>query len=45
MVDERVDVLRPPHGTPPAAVKANKNKKLKIAIHNTRRNYKKKRNT
>ena len=27
MVDVREDVLRPPHGTTPAAVKANKNKK------------------
>ena len=26
MVDVRGDVLRPPHGTTPAAVKANKNK-------------------
>ena len=28
MVDVRGDVLRPPHGTTPAAVKANKNKKM-----------------
>ena len=28
MVDVRGDVLRPPHGTTPAAVKANKNIKL-----------------
>ena len=28
MVDVRGDVLRPPHGTTPAAVKANKIKKL-----------------
>ena len=28
MVDVRGDVLRPPHGTTPAAVKSNKNKKL-----------------
>ena len=27
MVDVRGDVLRPPHGTTPAAVKSNKNKK------------------
>ena len=27
MVDVRGDVLRPPHGTTPAAVKANKNQK------------------
>ena len=27
MVDVRGDVLRPPHGTPPAAVKSNKNQK------------------
>ena len=27
MVDVRVDVLRPPHCTTPAAVKANKNNK------------------
>ena len=28
MVDVRGDVLRPPHCTTPAAVKANKNKKM-----------------
>ena len=28
MVDVRGDVLRPPHGTTLAAVKANKNKKM-----------------
>ena len=28
MVDVRGDVLRPPHGTTSAAVKANKNKKM-----------------
>ena len=28
MVDVRGDVLRPPHGTTPAAVKANKNHKM-----------------
>ena len=28
MVDVRGDVLRPPHGTTPAAVKANKIQKL-----------------
>ena len=28
MVDVRGDVLRPPHGTTPAAVKANKKKKM-----------------
>ena len=28
MVDLRGDVLRPPHGTTPAAVKANKNHKI-----------------
>ena len=27
MVDVREDVLRPPHGTTPAAVKSNKNQK------------------
>ena len=27
MVDVRGDVLRPPHGTTPAAVKSNKNQK------------------
>ena len=27
MVDVRGNVLRPPHGTPPAAVKSNKNQK------------------
>ena len=27
MVDVRGDVLRPPHGTTPAAVKSNKNRK------------------
>ena len=27
MVDVREDVLRPPHGTTPAAVSANKNQK------------------
>ena len=27
MVDVQGDVLRPPHGTTPAAVKANKNQK------------------
>ena len=27
MVDVRGDVLRPPHGTSPAAVKSNKNQK------------------
>ena len=29
MVDVRGDVLRPPHGTTPAAVKSNKNQKWK----------------
>ena len=28
MVDVRGDILRPPHGTTPAAVKANKIQKL-----------------
>ena len=28
MVDVRVDFLRPPHWTTPAAMKANKNKKM-----------------
>ena len=28
MVDVRGDILRPPHCTTPAAVKANKNKKM-----------------
>ena len=28
MVDVRGDVLRPPHGTTPAAVKTNKDKKM-----------------
>ena len=28
MVDVRGDVLRPPHGTTPAAVKSNKNRKF-----------------
>ena len=32
MVDVRGDVLRPPHGTTPAAVKANKIQKLKAII-------------
>ena len=27
MVDVRGDILRPPHGTTPAAVKSNKNQK------------------
>ena len=30
MVDVRGDVLRPPHGTTPAAVKSNKNETLKV---------------
>ena len=30
MVDVRGDVLRPPHGTTPAAVKSNKNQKIQI---------------
>ena len=28
MVDVRGDILRPPHGTTPAAVKVNKNHKM-----------------
>ena len=30
MVDVRGDVLRPPHGTTPAAVKSNKNQKFHL---------------
>ena len=40
MVDVRGDVLRPPHGTTPAAVKANKIQKLK-PIRNTVFNFNK----
>ena len=32
MVDVRGDVLRPPHGTTPAAVKSNKNQKTKSSL-------------
>ena len=32
MVDVRGDVLRPPHGTTPAAVNANKNQKFTLAL-------------
>ena len=33
MVDVRGDVLRPPHGTTPAAVKSNKNQKFLVYFH------------
>ena len=32
MVDVRGDVLRPPHGTTPAAVKSNKNQKWDFEV-------------
>ena len=32
MVDVRGDVLRPPHGTTPAAVKSNKNQKNRLSL-------------
>ena len=32
MVDVRGDVLRPPHGTTPAAVKSNKKSLLKSSV-------------
>ena len=41
MVDVRGDVLRPPHGTTPAAVKANKIQKLPKPIRNTVFNFNK----
>ena len=33
MVDVRGDVLRPPHGTTPVAVKSNKNQSLRCALN------------
>ena len=42
MVDVRGDVLRPPHGTTPAAVKANKKQKAKMSSSKSNENIHKK---
>ena len=38
MVDVRGDVLRPPHGTTPAAVKSNESQKYKTVNHDDNQN-------